>query len=66
MSSVDARNKQAPGGAPLARLLRLVRELAEASVLVIAFAVAILVIGTPITLAVRVMHDIALWLVRSL
>ena len=66
MSGVDACNKQAPGAAPLARLLRLVRELAEASVLVIAFAVAILVVGTPIALAVRALHNIALWLVRSL
>ena len=65
MNAVDAYKSQLRGAAlsPVRRLLRLVRALAEASVVVIAFAVAILVVGTPIALAVRALHDIASWLV---
>jgi hypothetical protein len=63
MSGLDAYNKQAAGAAPLVRFMRLVRELAEASIVVVAFAVAILIVGTPIALAVRVLHDIVSWLV---
>ena len=63
MSGRDAYNKQRAAPRRWSRLLRLVRELAEASVVVIAFAVAILVVGTPIALAVRALHDIASWLV---
>ena len=65
MSAFDAYNQQRAGAAlsPVRRLLRLVREFAEASVVVIAFAVAILVVGTPIALAVRALHDIVSWLV---
>lgn len=62
MSGLDAYNKQAAGAAPMVRLMRLVRELAEASVVVVAFAVAILIVGTPIALAVRALHDIVFWL----
>jgi hypothetical protein len=65
MSAADAYNPQLPGAAlsPVARLLRLVRAFAEASVVVIAFAVATLAVGTPIALAVRALHDIVSWLV---
>jgi hypothetical protein len=49
--AIDAASKQARGAVTLVRLLRLLQELAEASVVVIAFAVAILVVGTPIALA---------------
>jgi hypothetical protein len=67
MSGADTYDKEVPGtAAPIIRFLRLVWELTEASVVVIAFAAAILAIGTPITLAVRAFHDIVLWLVRGL
>ena len=65
MNAADAYNKQLPGTpvSPVVRLLRLVRAFAEASVVVIAFPVAILALGTPIVFAVRALHDIAIWLV---
>ena len=63
MSGLDAYNKQAAGATPLVRFMRLVRVLAEASIVVVAFAVAILIVGTPIALAVRALHDIVSWLV---
>ena len=65
MNAADAYNKQLPADAvsPVIRLLRLGRAFAEASVVVIAFAVAILAVGTPIALAVRALHDIVSWLV---
>ena len=66
MSSVHGDNEQGGRSTLLVRVLRLVRELAEASLLVIAFAVAILVVGTPIALAVRALHEILSWLLRSL
>ena len=66
MSSIDAYNKQATGATLLVKPLRIARELAQASVVVIAFAVAILVVGTPIALAVRALHDVVLWLTRIL
>ena len=64
MNAADAYNTQLPGAAlsPVVRLLRLVRAFAEALVVVIAFAIAILAVGTPIALAVRALHDIVLWL----
>ena len=66
MYGMDADSRQASEAAPLVRLLRLLREFAEATVVVIAFAVAILIVGAPIALAVRALHDMARWLVRSL
>lgn len=67
MNGADTYDKQVPGtAAPMIRLLRLVRELAEGSVVAIAFAIAILAMGTPVALAVRAFHDIVLWLVRGL
>ena len=65
MNAADAYKPQLRGAAlsPVRRLLRLVRAFAEASVVVIAFAVAILAVGTPIALAVRALHDIVSWLV---
>ena len=66
MYGMDADNRQASEAAPLVRFMHLVRELAEASIVVVAFAVAILIVGTPIALAVRALHDMAWWLVRSL
>jgi hypothetical protein len=66
MNTANTYNKQLTIGAvpPLVRLLRLGRAFAEACVVVIAFAVAILAVGTPIALAVRALHEIVLWLVR--
>ena len=60
MNTSHTYNPQLPGAAlsPVRRLLRLVRAVAEASVVEIAFAVAILAVGTPIALAVRALHDI--------
>ena len=66
MSSLHGYNEQGGRSALLVGALRLVRELAEASLLVIMFAVAILVVGTPIALAVRALHEILSWLLRSL
>ena len=47
-----------------ARVLRIIREIAEASVVAVAFALAILVIGAPIALLVRALHDSLSWLVQ--
>jgi hypothetical protein len=38
--------------------LAAVRELAEACIVVVAFAFAILILGLPVALAVRAVHDI--------
>ena len=46
---------------PLPQFLSVVRELAEASLLVILFACALLVLGLPVALAVRAVHEIILW-----
>ena len=51
---------------PLMRFIRLVQGFAEASVVVIAFAVAILLLGLPVALAVRVVHEIVSWFARGL
>ena len=65
MNAADAYKPRLRGAAlsPVGRLLRLLRAFAEASVVVIAFAVAILAVGTPIALTVRALHDIVSWLV---
>src|SRR5438128_2076198 len=47
----------------VARVLRIIRGFAEASLAALAFALAILVIGTPIALLVRALHDSLSWLV---
>jgi hypothetical protein len=46
-----------------ARVLRIIRGFAEASLVAVTFALAILVIGTPIALLVRALHDGLSWLV---
>jgi len=51
---------------PLMRFIRLVQGFAEASVIVIAFAVAILLLGLPVALAVRAVHEIVSWFARGL
>ncbi len=66
MYGIETDHRQASEAASLVKLLRTFGEFAEAAVVVIVFAVAILVVGTPIALAVRALHDIALWFVRSL
>ena len=48
------------------RFIRLVQGFAEASVVVIAFAVAILLLGLPVALAVRVVHEIVSWFAGGL
>jgi len=45
----------------LARLMRLVRALGEASLLALGFAAMILLIGTPLGLGVRGIHDVLSW-----
>jgi hypothetical protein len=45
-------------------LLRVVRGFAEASLAALAFVLAILLIGTPIALIVRGLHETLSWLVR--
>ena len=44
--------------------VRVVRGFAEASVAVLAFAIAILLLGIPIALIVRGLHEGLSWLVR--
>ena len=66
MRSADADNEQATDTRLLAGPFRVIGELAQASVMVIAFAVAIVIVGTPIAMAVRVLHDVALWLLSRL
>jgi hypothetical protein len=44
-------------------VLRIIRGFAEASLVAVAFALAILVIGTPIALLVRGLHDSLSWFV---
>jgi hypothetical protein len=46
-----------------ARVLRIIRGFAEASLVAVTFTLAILVIGTPIALLVRALHDGLSWLV---
>jgi len=46
---------------PLRQFLRVVRGLAEASLVVVAFALAILLLGLPIALAVRAVQGIVSW-----
>jgi len=48
------------------RFIRLVQGFAEASVIVIAFAVAILLLGLPVALAVRAVYEIVSWFARGL
>jgi hypothetical protein len=48
---------------PLLQFLRVVRGLAEASLVVIAFTAALLMLGLPVAFAVRAVHDIVSWLV---
>ena len=45
---------------PLRQFVAVVRELAEASIVVVAFALVILMLGLPIALALRAAHDIVL------
>jgi hypothetical protein len=66
MRSADADTEQATDTRRLAGPFRLILELAQASVMVIAFAVAIVIVGTPIAMAVRVLHAVALWLLSRL
>ena len=47
----------------VAGLLRVIRAFAEASLLVIAFAFAILLIGLPFALFGRLVHDIVMFVV---
>ena len=66
MRSADADAEQVTDTRRLAGPFRLILELAQASVMVIAFAVAIVIVGTPIAMAVRVLHAVALWLLSRL
>jgi hypothetical protein len=50
---------------PLQQFMAVVRELAEVSIVVVAFAFAILMLGLPVALALRAVHDIASWFVGS-
>jgi len=56
--NVEHRNRD---GAP--RILGIVQGFAEASLVAVAFALAILVIGTPIALLVRALRDSLSWLI---
>ena len=51
---------------PLRQFLAVVRELAEASIVVVAFAFAILMLGLPVALALGAVHDIVSWFVGGL
>jgi hypothetical protein len=51
---------------PLRDFLAVVRELAEASIVIVAFAFAILMLGLPVALALRAVHDIVSLFVGSL
>jgi len=50
----------------LRQFLAAVRELAETSIVVVAFAFAILMLGLPVALALRGVHDIVSWFVGGL
>jgi hypothetical protein len=63
---MSTATSQAEQQGPLRQFLGIVRELAEASLVVIGFACVILVLGLPVALAVRGLHDIVLWFVGSL
>lgn len=45
------------------RLLDTIGDLAEASILALAFALAILLLGLPIVLFVRILHALLMWIV---
>jgi hypothetical protein len=45
--------------------IRVIRGFAEASLVAVAFAFAILLIGTPVALIVRGLHEALSWIVRS-
>jgi hypothetical protein len=57
---IDATERR-PGG--IAGLLRVIRAFAEASLLAIAFAFAILLIGLPFALLGRLVHDLIMFVV---
>ena len=59
--SISTAGHRNPG---IASFVRVVRAFAEASLAAVAFAVAILLIGLPIALVVRVVHDGVQWLAR--
>jgi hypothetical protein len=51
---------------PVRQFVAVVRELAEASIVVVAFAFAILMLGLPVALVLRAVHDIVSSFVGSL
>jgi hypothetical protein len=49
----------------LAPVRRVVRAFAEASVVAVGFALAILLLGLPVALAGRLLHDLIAWIAGS-